>query len=54
MPRLVPNRPYVVIPMGGVEGDPGGRPRAHIFVDSKAPWFEIADDLPQYREYPPG
>jgi hypothetical protein len=21
----------------------------HVFVGSKAPWFEITDDLPQYR-----
>jgi len=25
----------------------------HIFVGSKAPWFEIADDLPQYDAAPP-
>jgi hypothetical protein len=28
----------------------------HIFVGSKAPWFEITDDLPQYEghaEAPP-
>jgi hypothetical protein len=24
---------------------------ACIFVGSKAPWFEITDDLPQYRGY---
>jgi hypothetical protein len=54
MPRRVPNRPYLVIPMGSVEGDPGGRPREHIFVSSKAPWYEIADSLPQHEEYPPG
>jgi hypothetical protein len=53
MPRAVPNRPYVVIPMGGVDGEPGGRPGAHIFVASKAPWYEIADGLPQHAEYPP-
>jgi hypothetical protein len=39
--------------MGGVDGDPGGRPSGHIFVGSKAPWYEIADDLPQHEEYPP-
>jgi hypothetical protein len=27
------------------------RPRSHIFVRSKAPWFEILDDAPQYRTY---
>jgi hypothetical protein len=29
------------------------RPELHCFVASKAPWFEITDDLPQYAEYPP-
>ncbi|MDX6472014.1 MAG: hypothetical protein QOK22_830, partial [Gaiellaceae bacterium] len=23
----------------------------HIFVGSKAPWFEITDDLPQFEEW---
>jgi hypothetical protein len=26
----------------------------HIFVGSKAPWFEITDALPQFEAYPPG
>jgi hypothetical protein len=26
----------------------------HIFVGSKARWYEIPDDLPQHAEYPPG
>ena len=35
--------------------DPPVRPELHWgFVASKAPWFEITDDLPQYPEYPPG
>ena len=33
--------------------DPPLRPELHCFVASKAPWFEITDDLPQYPEYPP-
>lgn len=28
-------------------------PEGHIYVDSKANWFEIHDDLPQYSELPP-
>ena len=28
-------------------------PSAMCFVASKAPWFEITDDLPQYPDYPP-
>jgi hypothetical protein len=54
MPGTFANRPYVVIPMGSLEGEPGSRPREHIFVGSKAPWYDIADDLPQHAEYPPG
>jgi hypothetical protein len=38
------------VPMGSLDGDPGGAPQAHIFVASKAPWFEIADRLPQHPE----
>jgi hypothetical protein len=38
---------------GTIDGDPGVRPTAHIFVTSRAPWFEITDDLHQYPEYPP-
>ena len=40
--------------LGTVDGDPGARPREHIFVGSKAPWYEIADALPQFEEWPPG
>ena len=33
--------------------NPPVRPACHVFVGSKAPWFEITDDLPQHAEYPP-
>lgn len=42
------------VTLGTVEGDPGIRPRSHIFVASKAPWLEIIDALPQFEEWPPG
>jgi hypothetical protein len=38
--------------LGTVDGDPGVRPRG-LFVGSKAPWYEIADALPQFEEWPP-
>lgn len=38
--------------LGTVDGDPGVRPRAHIFVGSRAPWYTIEDDLPQFEEWP--
>jgi hypothetical protein len=28
------------------------RPTAHIFAASKAEWFDIHDDLPQFAERP--
>jgi len=34
--------------MGSLVDDPNIRPTDHIFVGSKAPWFTITDDLPQY------
>ena len=35
--------------MGTLVDAPGIRPTAHIFVGSKAPWFTITDELPQYE-----
>ncbi len=50
----LPDSSVVYLPAGPLEGDLGGlKPQAHIFVGSKAPWYEITDDLPQYDEYPP-
>jgi hypothetical protein len=43
---------YVHVAMGSLVDAPAIRPTGHIFVGSKAPWFEISDDLPQYEEYP--
>lgn len=37
-------------PLGTLDADPGVQPLRHVFVGSKAPWFEITDDLPQHRE----
>lgn len=40
------------VSLGTIEGDPGIRPRAHIFVGSKAPWYAITDGLPQFEGFP--
>ena len=53
LPRFDRDRNIAVVPMGALDDDPGIRPQRHIFVGSKAPWFEIADDLPQYDAAPP-
>jgi hypothetical protein len=41
------------LPLGCLDTDPGVRPTMHIFVDSKAPWYEISDALPQFPDWPP-
>ncbi|KRB64163.1 GFA family protein [Noviherbaspirillum sp. Root189] len=38
-------------PLGTLDTDPGVRAGRHVFVGSKAPWFEITDQLPQHEEY---
>jgi hypothetical protein len=41
---------WVHVAMGSLVDDPTIRPSDHIYVGSKAPWFEITDDLPQNKE----
>ena len=41
---------YVHVAMGSLVDEPTVRPAEHIYVASKAPWFEITDDLPQADE----
>jgi hypothetical protein len=42
---------FVHVAMGSLTDAPTIRPTSHIFVGSKASWFEITDDLPQFDEY---
>lgn len=44
---------YVHVAMGTLAEAPSIRPTEHIFVGSKAPWFEITDDLPRFDEHSP-
>ena len=44
---------YVHVALGSLVEEPLLRPTKHIFVGSKAPWFEITDDLPQFEEHVP-
>lgn len=53
MPRADESRGIAIVPMGSLDDDPGVRPLRHIFVDSKAPWDEITDELPQIPGAPP-
>ena len=40
----------VHVRMGTLDGHSPVAPMAHVFVGSKAPWFEITDKLPQFEE----
>lgn len=42
----------VRVPYGTLIDEPTLKPTAHMFVGSKAGWYEILDDLPQHDEYP--
>ena len=38
----------VEVALGTLDDDPGIKVPRHIFVASKAPWFDITDGLPQF------
>lgn len=40
--------------LGILDDDPDQSPSCHVFVGSKAPWYEISDSLPQHDTFPPG
>jgi hypothetical protein len=48
---VVRNGDFVHVAMGSLVDAPSMRPTEHIFVGSKAPWFQITDELPQAQEY---
>ncbi len=41
------------MPAGNMEGELDRELDSHIFVGSKAPWYEIHDNAPQHDAYPP-
>lgn len=48
--RAAPDSIWVAA--GTLDDDPGVRPSHHLFVGSKAPWYEITDALPRHEAYP--
>ncbi len=52
VPRKDPDRGIAVIPLGALDDDPGVKPDDHIFVENKAIWYVITDNLPQFKKYP--
>ena len=53
VPVLEDEGTHVTIPAGALDDDPSVRPIVHIHTASRAPWYEITDDLPQFAEFPP-
>lgn len=53
LPILDEFDPLVGIPAGLLDDDPIVKPSEHIFVGSKAPWWEITDNIPQFDEWSP-
>jgi hypothetical protein len=49
------NIPFVLVPAGLFDGDPGARPQAHIYMGSKSSWYPdpVHDGLPQFADLPP-
>ncbi len=46
--RLVAQPDWLYIRLGLIGADPGHRAQAHFNVGSKAAWFTVTDELPQY------
>ena len=47
-----PETDMLYITLGTVDGDVSCPPGFHQFVGSKAPWFQITDNLPQHDGWP--
>jgi hypothetical protein len=48
LPTFFSDHPEVIgLPLGTLDEDPGIRPTMNVYVASKAPWFDITDELPQ-------
>ena len=52
MPRENAAMQVYNVPLGTLDSDPEYVPDFHIFTESKAPWFEIHDQIPQLPEGP--
>lgn len=48
----VRHRQYAHVSLGVLAGIPSRPPDHHIYVGSKAPWYQITDALPQYEQLP--
>ncbi|MFS8979322.1 GFA family protein [Cupriavidus necator] len=49
--RFDSNPDVIGFPLGTLDSDPGVKTERHVFVGSKASWYDITDTLPQHKEY---
>ena len=52
VPQQLRGTDLVFLHVGALDGDPEREVVHHIFTGSKAPWYEISDDLPQFPGAP--
>ena len=52
LPRARADGSLYNVPAGSLNQNPGGAAKGHIFMSSKAPWFAVTDDKPQWQEMP--
>jgi len=53
VPTFLEDHGLMFLHVGALDGDPGREINHHIFTGSKAPWYEIGDEHPQFPEHKP-
>jgi hypothetical protein len=53
VPRREPDRARLAVPAGSLDTDSPVGEGLHIFVGSKAPWYDITDEHEQHDTFPP-
>jgi hypothetical protein len=53
VPSTAAGSPMAMLPAGAIDTPLSRLPAVHLYVGSKAPWYEIADAWPQFAELPP-
>ena len=51
--RSASNPEITILILASLDNEPEAGPVMHLHVKSKAPWYEIRDDLPQFETRPP-
>jgi hypothetical protein len=53
VPSTAARSETAMVPAGAIDSPLPPLPAVHLYVGSKAPWYEIADSWPQFEELPP-